>query len=174
MILVWDFAKRPLFAQFRRQAQILILKILSLFLWLKFSSFLALNKIERFAKVSVCWWKEDWWKPLELFYLWCCRLWWSFALVLTIRGSLHSYSLFSPWRWGCTVASVCASLPDISKPGRLQPYRPPFSYIWWSRARASICGQPKAGHLLLKAQLFHEKRTLYQSDLQGSLSQNTL
>jgi hypothetical protein len=47
------------------QAQILILKILNVFLpalwnakhiplgWLKFSPFLALNKIERFAKVSM-------------------------------------------------------------------------------------------------------------------------
>ena len=50
---------RPLpnapFAQFRRQAQILILKILNVFLWLKFSPFLALNKMERFAKVSFFW-----------------------------------------------------------------------------------------------------------------------
>ena len=48
---------RPLqnapFAQFQRQAQILILKILNVFLWLKLSPFLALNKIERFAKVSI-------------------------------------------------------------------------------------------------------------------------
>jgi hypothetical protein len=35
------------------QAQILILKILNVFLWLKLSPFLALNKIERFAKISV-------------------------------------------------------------------------------------------------------------------------
>jgi hypothetical protein len=42
------------FAQFRRQAQILILKILNVFLWLKFSPSLALNKIERFSEVSIC------------------------------------------------------------------------------------------------------------------------
>jgi len=36
----------------KRQAQILILKILHVFLWLKFSPFLALNKIEHFSKVS--------------------------------------------------------------------------------------------------------------------------
>jgi len=48
-----DLCKTPPFAQFRRQAQILILKILNVFLWLKFSPFLALNKIERFAKVSL-------------------------------------------------------------------------------------------------------------------------
>jgi len=34
------------------QAQILILEILNVFLWLKLSPFLALNKIERFAKIS--------------------------------------------------------------------------------------------------------------------------
>ncbi len=48
-----DLCKTPPFAQFRRQAQILILKILYVFLWLKLSPFLALNKIERFAKVSI-------------------------------------------------------------------------------------------------------------------------
>jgi len=32
----------------------LILKILNVFLWLKFSPFLVLNKIERFSKVSKC------------------------------------------------------------------------------------------------------------------------
>jgi len=47
-----DLCKTPPFAQFRRQTQILILKIRNVFLWLKFSPFLALNKIERFAKVS--------------------------------------------------------------------------------------------------------------------------
>ncbi len=47
-----DLSKTPSFIQFRRQAQILILKILNVFLWLKFSPFLDLNKIERFAKVS--------------------------------------------------------------------------------------------------------------------------
>jgi len=47
-----DLCKTPLFAQFRRQAQILILKILNVFLWLKFSSSLALNKIGHFPKVS--------------------------------------------------------------------------------------------------------------------------
>jgi hypothetical protein len=40
------------FAQFLRQAQILILKILNVFLRFKFSPSLDLNKIERFAKVS--------------------------------------------------------------------------------------------------------------------------
>ena len=60
-----DLCKKPPFAQFLRlpcgmrslflwgQAQILILKILNVFLWLKFSPFLALNKIERFAMVSL-------------------------------------------------------------------------------------------------------------------------
>jgi len=38
--------------QFLRQAQILILKILNVFLWLKFSPSLLLNKIEHFSKVS--------------------------------------------------------------------------------------------------------------------------
>jgi len=47
-----DLCKTPPFAQFRRQAQILILKILNVFLWLKFSPSLDLNKIERFSKVS--------------------------------------------------------------------------------------------------------------------------
>jgi hypothetical protein len=35
-----------------RQAQILILEILNVFLWLKFSPFLNLNKNEHFSKVS--------------------------------------------------------------------------------------------------------------------------
>jgi len=47
-----DLCKTPPFAQFRRQAQILILKILNVFLWLKFLPSLALNKIEHFSKVS--------------------------------------------------------------------------------------------------------------------------
>jgi hypothetical protein len=49
----------PPFAQFLRQAQILILKILNVFLWLKFSPSLNIKygfnwagKIERFSKVS--------------------------------------------------------------------------------------------------------------------------
>ncbi len=47
-----DLCKTPSFAQFLCQAQILILKILDVFLWLKFSPSLNLNKIERFAKAS--------------------------------------------------------------------------------------------------------------------------
>jgi hypothetical protein len=43
----------PLFAQFLRQAQILILKILNVFLRLKLSPSLNLNKNEHFSKVSV-------------------------------------------------------------------------------------------------------------------------
>ena len=41
----------PSFAQFLCQAQILILKILYVFLWLKFSPSLNLNEIEHFSKV---------------------------------------------------------------------------------------------------------------------------
>jgi hypothetical protein len=48
-----DLCKTPPFAQFRRQTQILILKILNVFLWLKFSPSLALNKIGHFSKVSM-------------------------------------------------------------------------------------------------------------------------
>ena len=40
------------FAQFLRQAQIIILEISNIFLWLKFSPSLKLNKIEHSAKVS--------------------------------------------------------------------------------------------------------------------------
>jgi len=47
-----DLCKTPPFAQSRRQSQILILEILNVFLWLKFSPFLALNKIGHFSKVS--------------------------------------------------------------------------------------------------------------------------
>ena len=47
---------RPLqntpFAQFLRQSQIVILEILNVFMWLKFSPFLNLNKNEHFSKVS--------------------------------------------------------------------------------------------------------------------------
>jgi hypothetical protein len=46
------FAKRPPFAQFQRQTQILSLEILNVFLHLKFSPYLNLNKIEHFSKVS--------------------------------------------------------------------------------------------------------------------------
>ena len=56
------------FAQFRRQAQILILEILNVFLWLKFSPFLALNKIERFAKVSLCRGNRNPKDPIFVFY----------------------------------------------------------------------------------------------------------
>ncbi len=47
-----DLCKTPPFAQFLCLAQILILKILHVFLWLKFSPSLNLNKIEHFSKVS--------------------------------------------------------------------------------------------------------------------------
>ena len=47
-----DLCKTPPFAQFLRQAQILILEILNVFLWLKLSPSLNLNKIEHFSKVS--------------------------------------------------------------------------------------------------------------------------
>ena len=43
----------PSFAQSLRQTQILILEILNVFLWLKFSPFLTLTKIEHFSKVSL-------------------------------------------------------------------------------------------------------------------------
>ncbi len=46
-----DLCKTSSFAQFRRQTQILILEILNVFLWLKFSPSLNLNKIERFSGV---------------------------------------------------------------------------------------------------------------------------
>jgi len=49
-----DLCKTALFSRFLRQAQIQILKILNIFLWLKFSSFLALNKMEHFSRVSSC------------------------------------------------------------------------------------------------------------------------
>jgi hypothetical protein len=48
-----DLCKTPPFAQLLRQAQILSLEILNVFLWLKFSPSLALNKIEHFSKVSI-------------------------------------------------------------------------------------------------------------------------
>ena len=48
-----DLCKILPFAQFRCQAQILILEILYVFLWVKFSPSLNLNKIERFSKVSL-------------------------------------------------------------------------------------------------------------------------
>ena len=41
------------FAQSLRQTQILILEILYVFLWLKFSPSLTLNKIEHFSKLSI-------------------------------------------------------------------------------------------------------------------------
>jgi hypothetical protein len=47
-----DLCKTPPFAQFRRQAQILILEIFNIFLRLKFSPSLDLNKIWHFSKVS--------------------------------------------------------------------------------------------------------------------------
>ena len=47
-----DLCKTPPFTQFWRQTQILILKILNVFLRLKFSPSLNLNKIEHFSKVS--------------------------------------------------------------------------------------------------------------------------
>ncbi len=55
-----NFCKTPPFAQFQRQAQILSLEILNVFLRLKFSPSLNLNKIEHFSKVS--WIKND---PLD-------------------------------------------------------------------------------------------------------------
>jgi hypothetical protein len=45
--------KTPSFAQFLCQAQILILGILNVCLWLKFSPSLSLNEIEHFSKPSI-------------------------------------------------------------------------------------------------------------------------
>jgi len=50
-----DLCKTPLFAQFLRQAQILILKILNVFLRIKFSPSLNLNKNQHSSKVSLIW-----------------------------------------------------------------------------------------------------------------------
>ncbi len=47
-----NFKTSP-FAQYLRQAQILILEILNVFLWLKFSPSLTLNKIEHFETASI-------------------------------------------------------------------------------------------------------------------------
>ncbi len=47
-----NFKTSP-FAQYLRQAQILILEILYVFLWLKFSPSLILNKIEHFETASL-------------------------------------------------------------------------------------------------------------------------
>jgi len=48
-----DLCKTPPFVQFLRQAQILILEILNVFLWLKLSPSLNLKEIEHFSKVSL-------------------------------------------------------------------------------------------------------------------------
>ncbi|MBW2197543.1 MAG: hypothetical protein JRF58_06725 [Deltaproteobacteria bacterium] len=48
-----DLCKTPLFVQFLRQAQIVILEIRHVFLWLKSSPSLNLNKNEHFSKVSL-------------------------------------------------------------------------------------------------------------------------
>ncbi|MGA8178795.1 MAG: hypothetical protein WB792_01965, partial [Desulfobacterales bacterium] len=48
-----NLCKTLLFAQFLRQAQFLILKIRNVFLWLKISPSLNLNKNEHFPKVSL-------------------------------------------------------------------------------------------------------------------------
>ena len=50
---LWDLWKMPLIAQFLRHVQISILKILNLFLRLKFLPSLNLNKNEHFSKVSL-------------------------------------------------------------------------------------------------------------------------
>jgi hypothetical protein len=47
-----NFKTSP-FAQYLRQAQILILEILNVFLWLKFEPSLLLNKIEHFETASI-------------------------------------------------------------------------------------------------------------------------
>jgi len=47
-----DHCKKSLFAQFLRQTKILILEILHVCLWLKFSPFSNLNKNEHFSKIS--------------------------------------------------------------------------------------------------------------------------
>ena len=51
--IIRDLCKPLNFVQFLCQTQILILKILDVFLWLKFSPSLNLNKIEHFSKVSI-------------------------------------------------------------------------------------------------------------------------
>jgi len=64
VMLIYGISDRPLpkamisllnflFAQFPCKSQILIIKILNAFLWLKFSAFLNLNKNEHFSKVSL-------------------------------------------------------------------------------------------------------------------------
>jgi hypothetical protein len=51
-MITGDLCKTLPFAQFQRQTQILSLEILNVFLHLKFSPSLNLNKIEHFSKVS--------------------------------------------------------------------------------------------------------------------------
>ena len=53
ILIIRDLCKTPPFAQFQRQTQILSLEILNVFLHLKFSPSLNLNKIEHFSKVSI-------------------------------------------------------------------------------------------------------------------------
>ena len=53
MAFIRDLCKTSPFAQFLRQAQILSLEILNVFLRLKFLPSLNLNKIEYFSKVSI-------------------------------------------------------------------------------------------------------------------------
>jgi hypothetical protein len=53
MIVYRTNFKTPPFAQYLRQTQILILEILNVFLWLKFSPSLTLNKIEHFETASI-------------------------------------------------------------------------------------------------------------------------
>jgi len=48
-----DLCKMALFARFLRQAQILILEIFNIFLWLKFSPSLNSNKNYHFSKASM-------------------------------------------------------------------------------------------------------------------------
>ncbi len=62
-----DLCKTPSFAHFLCLAQILILKILNIFLWLKFSPSLNLNKIEHFSRVSTHNYSEIIWKKLSKF-----------------------------------------------------------------------------------------------------------
>jgi len=88
--IIWDLWKTPSFVQSLCQTQILILEILNVCLWLKFSSSLTLSKIEPFSKASIFDKKHYLWRDLTNDDWWLSEVLFSKGWIVLIRTYLKN------------------------------------------------------------------------------------
>ena len=121
---MWDPWKTPLFAQFLRYVQISILEILNVFLWLKFSPSLNLNKNEHFSKVSMFRFQTELFETIFIILFHCKDQhiqipWQDFSYPLVNRHQVPPIGLIgNPVKIGSGPAAVIPTLLEaISKLG---------------------------------------------------------